>query len=309
MGRPIAHFLGVLRNRSVISNSSKADILLVSVTLLAAAGWIMAKESLNGLAPLFFIGSRFLLAGVILSVFCVPALKALGTRGFLRTSLVGLVFSLAMMLWITGLEHSQHLGVGAFLTSLGVVLVPLVAIFFGERVPREVWLSLVVVVAGLACLSLDSSFEMTMAELSFIGSAVLLALYFNLNTRAAHKTSTTALASVQLSVVGVVALGFSGATEEWQLEQPLSIWGWFLGSVLLGTSLRFYLQTWAQGLVSASHTAVIFTLEPIWTALIALYWFEATMSMLQVLGCTLIFSALVLNRYKAFYKRVKRAFN
>lgn len=290
----------------MITNSVKADFLLVTATLLAACGWVMAKESLNGLAPLFFIGSRFLLAGIILAFFCWPALKTLGARGLLRTSVVGLVFSLAMMLWITGLEHSKHIGVGAFLTSLGVVLVPLVAVFFGERAPREVWLSLLVVVAGLACLTLDTSFHIGIAELAFIGSAVLLAIYFNLNTRAAHKTSTTALASVQLTVVGFIALAVSSGSEVWNLDQPLSIWGWFIASILLGTSLRFYLQTWGQGLVSATHTAVIFTLEPVWAALLALWWFDENMSLLQVIGCTLIFSALVLNRYKAFYQRFRK---
>lgn len=185
----------------MISNSLKADQLLVAVTLLAASGWVMSKEALNGLAPLFFVGSRFLIAGALLAVFCWPELKGLGLRGLLRTSLVRLVFSVAMMLWITGLEHTQHIGVGEFLTSLGMVLVPLIAIFFGERPKREVWLSMAVVAAGLACFSLDKTFTIGLAELAFIGTAVSLAIYFNLNARAAQRTSTTSLACVQLTVL------------------------------------------------------------------------------------------------------------
>jgi drug/metabolite transporter (DMT)-like permease len=289
----------------VISKNLKADLLLMAVTLIAAAGWIISKEALNGLEPMFFIGSRFLLAGFILAFFCCSGLKKLGLSGLLRTSLVGIVFSLAMVLWVTGLAHTQHIGVGAFLTSLGVVLVPVVAIFFGERPRREVWMSMGVVIAGLACLSLDSSVSMGLAELAFLGSAIVLAIYINLNTRAAKKTSTTVLACVQLSIVGVVGLIASSGIETWQFNQPLSIWSWFLASVLLGTSLRFFLQTWAQGLVTATSAAVILTLEPIWAALFALWWFDATMSLLQVLGCSLIFSALLLSRYKAVYTKFK----
>ena len=45
--------------------SVKADLVLVLVTLLAAAGWIFSKEALAGLAPLMFIFIRFVSAGVV----------------------------------------------------------------------------------------------------------------------------------------------------------------------------------------------------------------------------------------------------
>jgi hypothetical protein len=39
-----------------LSNTVKADLLLLVVTLLAAAGWMFSKEALQGLPPLLFIG-------------------------------------------------------------------------------------------------------------------------------------------------------------------------------------------------------------------------------------------------------------
>lgn len=38
---------------------------------------------------------------------------------------------------------------------------------------------------------------------------------------------------------------------------------------------------------------------------LALWWFDDTMSLLQVLGCRLILFALLLNRYKFFYGKFK----
>lgn len=280
------------------SNALKSDLILVVVTLLAAAGWIFSKEALSGIPPLMFIGLRFLVAGLILALFGWQALRALDRRGVLRTLLVGVFFSVAMIFWILGLQHANHVGVGAFLTCLAVVLVPFVAILFGERANRAIWLSLPLAAIGLACLSLDSHFVMGWGELSFLCSAIVFAFTFVLNSRAAAKTSPIALSAVQLMVVGVVALPISWVTETWSFDWPASIWVWLIASIFIATSLRFFMQTWAQSLSSASNAAVIMTLEPIWTAMLAAVWFGETMSGMQLAGCVLIFSALLVSRWR-----------
>jgi drug/metabolite transporter (DMT)-like permease len=68
---------------------------------------------------------------------------------------------------------------------------------------------------------------------------------------------------------------------------------------LIGTAARFLLQTYAQGLTTPSHAAVIMILEPIWTALIAAAWFNERMSELQLIGCSMIFAALIINRWSS----------
>jgi drug/metabolite transporter (DMT)-like permease len=40
------------------------------------------------------------------------------------------------------------------------------------------------------------------------------------------------------------------------------------------------------------------TLEPIWTALLAGVWFAETMTVMQIIGCSLIFSALLVSRWR-----------
>lgn len=68
--------------------------------------------------------------------------------------------------------------------------------------------------------------------------------------------------------------------------------------MLLASTLRFFLQVYAQGLTTPSHAAVIMMLEAVWTALMAAVWFNETMSAWQLLGCGLIFAALLINRWR-----------
>lgn len=288
----------------------RADLLLVATTLIAAAGWIFSKEALVGFSPLLFIALRFSGAGLVLALFCLKPLQNLNKVQLVAALKVGLLFGFAMVFWILGLKHAQHLGVGAFLTSLGIVIVPLLNfVLGGEKPSRFAFLSLPFVIAGLGVLSLDSEFYFGLGELSFLLSATFLAFMFIFNSRAAAGISALPLTSIQLLVTGLITGIASLTFEEWSFQHTPAIWGWFAASLLLATSLRFLFQTYAQSLAPPSHTAIIMTLEPVWTAILASYWFTETMSSFQLIGCTLIFVAVLVNRFPALrlWLKAKRA--
>lgn len=278
----------------------RADLLLVATTLIAAAGWIFSKEALAGFSPLLFIALRFSVAGLVLAFFCLKPLQNLNRVQWITALKVGVLFGLAMVFWILGLKHAQHMGVGAFLTSLGVVMVPLVNFALGgEKPSRFAFLSLPFVISGLAVLSLDSEFYFGLGELCFLLSACFLAFMFIFNSRAAVGIGALPLTAIQLVVTGLITGLVSFFFEAWSFQQTPAIWGWFFASLFLATSLRFLMQTYAQSLAPPSHTAIIMTLEPVWTALLASFWFSEMMSFPQLLGCTLIFIAVLVNRIPA----------
>jgi drug/metabolite transporter (DMT)-like permease len=280
------------------SHSLKADVLLVVVTLLAAISWMFSKEAVSEMPPLLFIGSRFLLAGIFLALFSQSSLIGLNPKQWIASAQVGILFGLSMCLWIFGLFHAKNLGEGAFITSIASILVaPISYLIFKANVERSNWVALPVAFIGLGLLGLENGFHPEKSQLFFLGAAILLSLTFILNGRAAARMSAAALTAISLSFVGIMAIIISAYAETWPAEVTGSMAKWLLLSALIGTAARFLLQTYAQGLTTPSHAAVIMILEPIWTALIAAAWFNERMSTLQLIGCSLIFSALIINRW------------
>lgn len=274
----------------------KADLLLLAATLSAAAGWIFSREALNGFAPLSFMALRFSLAGLILALWGWRYLARFSRQEWRHAMVIGSLFGVAMVFWVIGLNTTEHVGVGAFLCSLGLVAVPLLTRLLGERAGLSVYLAMPVAVAGLACLSLDSHFQLGRAELCFLMAAFFLALMFILNSHAAARIPALPLTAVQLLVTGAITGLGALLVEPWSYSQPLGIWGWFLASLIIATCLRFFIQTKAQGMAPPSHSAIIMTLEPVWTALLAALWLGERMSTLQITGCALIFAAMLVNR-------------
>lgn len=304
-----------------------ADALMVVVTLLAAISWMFSKEAVLIMPPILFVAIRFALAGLILAAFSYRDLTQFSWPQLWQSMRTGVVFAIAMCGWIMGLFFTENVGVGAFLTSLGVVFVPIIALLlFKEHSPRSTWLALPVAIIGLACLSFasaltDQGINIDKGHIFYLVSAFLLAIYFNLNARAANsfngaKIPAMALTSIVLATVGVVAFIVSCSVEDlngfvqslsfaWHREANqtgVSFWhvlGWIVVSATIGTAARFYIQTVAQSLSNNSHGVVILVLEPVWTALIAAFWFSESMASVQLLGCVFIFAALLISRAKA----------
>lgn len=307
-----------------MSDAHKSDLLLVVVTLLAAISWMFSKKAVLMMPPLMFMAARFLIAGGVLALIALPALRRLDADQVKRSMGVGLVFGIAMSCWILGLFHGDSMGEGAFLTSLGVVIVPIIArVVFGESQPLSTWLAIPIAVAGLALLSLENGFRPDPGQLYFVVAAFIFALYFTLNTRAANQRTVTnkrgetiekrkvpalPLTALALLTVGLVTLVESAISEPWAptLNNPPPIlMVWVLASAIVGTAGRFLLQTYAQSLSVHSHGVVILVLEPVWVALFAAAWFGETMSALQLAGCGLIFMALLVNRWSALSRAIK----
>lgn len=310
-----------------MTNASKADLMLIGVTLLAAFSWIMSREAVLLMPPLLFMSLRFLLAASLLAVIGYQSLRQLNRYAVRRSVAVGLVFAAGMSCWVMGLFTGSHVGEGAFLTSLGVVLVPVISrVLFAEQQPLTNWLALPVAALGLALLSLKNGFHPEIGQLFYLTAAVIFALFFRLNTQAANAYTRTnknglrvdvagvpaiALTSIVLAMVGVVSGLLSLVFETWQAtfdHFSLAMTGWIVVSAVIGTAARFLLQTYAQSLSQHTHGVVIMVVEPVWVALLAVAWYGESMSGQQLAGCACILLALLVSRAHALAYLLKSAF-
>lgn len=309
-----------------MQRATQSDLLLIAVTLVAAISWMFSKEAIALMPPLLFMGLRFLLAAAFLACLGSRQLRQLTREHVLRSARVGIVFGIGMLFWVLGLAHSESMGEGAFLTSLGVLLVPIVArVFFAEPVPRSTWLAIPVALLGMAMLSLAHGFAVSAGQLYYLIAAVALAVFFTLNTRAATismrrasarqaaaamtAVDPLALTIIALTSVGLVTLLCSMLFETALLpavQWSFDVFFWLFASAIVGTAARFWLQTYAQSLTTQTSGAVMLILEPIWVALFAALWFGETLATLQLLGCVMIFLALLVNRWQMLRSIITR---
>ncbi|EGA70199.1 putative permease [Vibrio sinaloensis DSM 21326] len=285
----------------------KAAGILVVTTLLAGFGWIFSKEAIQGLPPFGFIALRFLLASLCLLPFCFGSLKSISFVQFRQALGGGLILALALLAWVYAVSISDTLGEGAFIVSLSMIIVPIVAwTLFREKPKRAFWFAMPIAVAGLAFLSLKGGWQSSPGQLWFLFNACLLALHFNINSRLAQSLPILLLTCIQLFVTGLIALMVSSLVETMPEHIDNEIWGWFLASAILATSLRFAMQTLGQKGCNPANAALIMLLEPIWTVILSIIWYGEQLSTNKVVGCSLILLSLLFYRTDGRLFRIRR---
>ena len=255
-----------------MTQTNKADVVIFLTTILAATGWIFTKMATGGMPALLFLGLRFAFAGVVVLLFCAKQMMSLSGKQLLLAAQTGLVQAIGLSIWVTAISMSSQLSEGAFITSTLVIMVPFVGrLCFGTAINREVLIALPLACIGLALLALDSSWAFEPAQLLFLISALFFSLHINLLSHFGRSVPAMPMTSIQLLMVGTVGLlGFS-LFEEMPASINSEIWVWLTASILIATSLRYFMQTWGFKYSNPTYAAVIMILEPIWTSLMSVW--------------------------------------
>jgi drug/metabolite transporter (DMT)-like permease len=73
-----------------------------------------------------------------------------------------------------------------------------------------------------------------------------------------------------------------------------TVWGALLVTGIFASALAFVVQTWAQQRTSATRTALVFTLEPVWAALFGFWLAGDRLGALAWAGCVVIMVGIAL---------------
>ncbi len=155
-----------------------------------------------------------------------------------------------------------------FVTGMYVVATPLFAAgLLGQHIRPNVWLAVVLSTTGLAFLALNGLSVSSGVGLIFV-SAMLYALHIVGLSQWSRTDNAVGLSVVQLMVIGALCVAVTAPNG---MGTPDTVDGWtsLIYMALIPGALAIFAQTWAQAHLSATRTAVIMTMEPVWAAFFA----------------------------------------
>jgi drug/metabolite transporter (DMT)-like permease len=272
---------------------------MVLVTFVAAAGWLFTKHALDHFMPFTFVGVRFALAGLVLALFCLPQMLRMPIRQHLLAIGSGCLQGSAMLVWIHAMSTAELIGEGAFIVSLSVVFMPLLGrIIFGDHISLRLVGVLPMAILGLALLSLDHGLSLRPSQWGFLISSIGFSIHLLVSARFARSLPAMPLATWQLLIGGVFGITAALIVEPFNLSVLPNAWIWLLLSAFLASSLRFAMQTKAIRYLTATQIGMILLLEPVWVVFLGAWQLGERMPPSKIVGCTLIFGALLIYRVK-----------
>ena len=274
-------------------NHTMPVVALIAVTAVWGVTFVQVKDAV-ALYPLFaFLAVRFAIATLTLAVPGTRRVRSLGRNGIAAGALLGLLLAAGYVLQTAGLQRTTVSSTG-FITGMYVVLTPLIAlVLLRVRIAAAAWAGVGVSTLGLALLSgIDAGSPG--GDLLVLAGAAVYSLQIVLMERFAPRFDAVAFTLVEMAAAFSGLLVIALARGELSIPHGGTVWGALLVTGIFASALAFLVQTWAQRRTSATRTALVFAMEPVFAALFGITLASDRLGAVGWTGCAAIMVGIVL---------------
>lgn len=276
--------------------------------LLAAFIWgsafVAQSEGMDYVGPLTFLSVRFFVGGIVL----IPILlfkRAKNNTDYktaekadLKYTLMGGVCCGILLTVASGLQQFGILyttvSKAGFITTLYVIMVPLCGLFFGKRIGLGVWLSVFLATAGLYLLCMTEGLTLATGDFLVFLCAVAYTAQILAVDRFVGKIEPILLSCMQFLTVSIVSAVPAIVFEQPTLGSILSAWLPILYAGVLSSGVAFTLQVVAQRYTEPTIAAITMSFESVFAALSGCLLLSEQLTMRELIGCIIMFCAIIL---------------
>lgn len=283
--------------------SVKAHLLLLMVTFFWGTTFVLVKNALRDITPLYFNALRMTIATACLGAIYWRHLRGLKAKGWLWCGAVGLFLAAGYEFQTAGLVMTTP-SKSAFITGLSVVIVPLLmALAWRKMVRAATAAGVLMALAGLYLMTVPAGGAFALSginrgDMLTMGCAVAFAVQIVLTGHATRIYTYQQVGLVQLmaaSLVLWVALPAAGT--------PRAVWSptvivALVFTAVMCTAVAFLVQAWAQQFTPPSHTALIFATEPVFAGLTSYWWLGERLGWRGAIGAGLILGGVLISELR-----------
>ena len=220
--------------------------------------------------------------------------RALLTGGIL----CGTILTVAANLQQIGLIDTSA-GKASFITALYIVIVPLCGLFAGRRLAPTVWCAVALALAGLYLLCIRSGFTIQRGDWFVLLCAVGFSAHILVIDHYTKTVDGLSLSFVQFLTCAVLSGAVSLLTEQTDFSTAAH-WIWPILYVgVFSSGVGYTLQILAQKGSNPTVVSILLSLESVFGVLSGALFLHERMSARELLGCLLMFAAVLLSQLPA----------
>ena len=273
------------------------QLLLFFVAIVWGSSFVVLKNTLDSITPLWTMGLRFLISALVLGLFAGKRLFKLSRDSYKGGGLLGLCVICAYLFQTYGLTLTTP-GKNAFLTATYCVLTPILTWLIYKKKPgKSVLLATVLCLAGIGCVSLnggEGEAAFNLGDALTLGCGVFFALQIVFLEKYREEVDAFSLNAMQFGIAGIFCTLLAIIFEPVPTDIPLDVWLAIGYMSLVVTALCFFLQAWTLKYVSGAIGSLIMSLESVFGVLISVLFYDEKLTVILVIGFALIFAAVVL---------------
>ena len=286
-----------------------AGVLCLGLTaLIWGTAFVAQKSGLDYLGPFTFNGVRSLIGGLALLPCIVlidvingqkPSLFGSCVSGERRLALIkggvycGVILGIASSLQQYGIKYTS-VGKAGFITTLYIIIVPLLGVFFRRKVGLVMWFCSLLAIFGMYLLCFRGGGELNVGDGLVFLCSIVFSLHILLVDRFAPQADGVRMSCIQFWVAGVIATICALLFEQVVWRDLLNAKWPLLYAGVMSCGVAYTLQIVGQKSVHPVVASLLMSLESVFAALSGWVILHERLSATELLGCAIIFIAVII---------------
>ncbi len=286
----------------------QGNLLLLLTALIWGSAFVAQSAGMEYVGPFTYTMSRSFIAFLVLIpvvlVFRKNSLKehplskeeqkGLNRRSVKGGIFCGLVLGIASCVQQVGVSMTTA-GKAGFITALYIILVPILGIFLKKKIPGRIWLCVLIALAGFWLLCIREGFTISTGDLY----CLLCAFCFSVHIMVIDHFTDQDTDGILISCIQFLAAGFVSAVLTFLFETPswssiLDAKVTILYAGVLSSGAGYTLQIIAQRYTKPTVATLLMSLESVFAALFGCLLLHEVLTLRELLGCVLVFAAVIL---------------
>jgi drug/metabolite transporter (DMT)-like permease len=284
----------------------RSNALLLITAAIWGFAFVAQRVGMDYIGPFTFNAARFILGSLSLlplvfisrdehrlpeNILPRPSLKLVIFGGFSA----GFMLFMGMSLQQVGLVYTTA-GKAGFITSLYVVIVPILALFWKQSTNPGTWIGAILAAIGLYFLSVTEKFSVEFGDLLEFFCAFFWAGQVLIIGWLSPKIQSVKLAFTQFAVCSALSLMVAVLVEDISWHALVQATWPILYGGILSSGVAFTFQVMAQRHTHPSHASIIMSLEAVFAAIGGWLILNELLSIRGLIGCGLMLSGMLISQ-------------
>ena len=283
----------------------KGEILMLITALMWGSGFIGMAVGLEYLTVFQIMAGRFTLAAILLCIVFHKKLKLITKSVLWKGATLGTILFIAFVIQTYGLDYTTP-SKNAFLTSINVLIVPLIAyIIYKRRFDRFEIIAAIMAIIGIGFLSLNDSFSINIGDFLSILCAVAFAFdifYTNVFVKGEDALALTCVQFVTAAILSIIGMTILG-------EVPTSVEPESIACIvylaIFCTFVAYVCQNIGMQYANPTKSAIILSMESLFGTLFSVALLGEILTDRMIVGCVLILCAVLFAEVKPTFSKRK----
>lgn len=293
--------------------SLRSSAMLTLTALIWGVAFVAQSEGMNYVGGFTFNACRFIVGGMVL-IPCIFFLRRVNgdqwakldrteqakrrKTGIIGGICCGVFICLGSTFQQFGIAQTT-VGKAGFITSLYIIIVPILGLFLRKKVGLNIWVSVGIAALGMYLLCITEGFAISRGDFLVFLCAIGFSLHILVIDYFSPKADGVVISCVQFFTAGIISGVLMFLFERPTWDAVMAAWAPVLYAGVMSCGVGYTLQVVAQKDVEPTIASLIMSLESVFSLLAGWVLLGQKMSPKELSGCVLVFGAIVLAQVPA----------